>query len=118
MLSLYVYKLNYIEDEAIYIQYANLKRQYKYNKYAEKNAIRKYYKQAVILFTCALKDPIEQLQKQDKVFEKAYYYSIIQVKKAKDQQRDLEKALSIFGIRIQVANYYYDYKEEIKRNEL
>ena len=117
-LSLYIYKLNYIEDEAAYIQYANLKRQYKHNKYAEKNAIYKYYKQIVVLLTCALKDPIKQLQKQDKAFEEACRYSIIQVEKAKDQQRDLEKALSIFDIRIQVATYYYNYKEEIKYNKL
>ena len=117
-LSLYIYKLNYIEDEATYIQYANLKRRYEYNKYTEKNAIRKYYKQAVILLTCTPKDPVKQLQKQDEVFEEARRYSIIQVEKAEDQQRDLEKVLSIFDIRIQVANYYCDYREEIEYNEL
>ena len=118
MLFLYIYKLNYIEDEAVYIQYTNLKRQYKYNKYTKKNTIYKRYKQAVILLTYTLKDPIKQLQKQDKVFEEACRYSIIQVEKAKDQQRDLEKVLSIFSIRIQVANYYYKYREEIEYNEL
>ena len=117
-LSLRIYKLNYVEDNAIYIQYANLKRRYKYNKYVEKNAIYKRYKQAVALFIRASKDPIEQLQKQDKVFKEARYYGIIQVEKAEDQQRDLEKVLPIFGIRIQVATYYYDYEEEIGYNEL
>ena len=118
MFFLYIYKLNYIEDDIAYIQYINLKRQYEYNKYTKKNAIRKYYKQAVILLTYALKDPIKQLQKQDKVFEEARRYSIIQVEKAEDQQRDLEKALPIFSIRIQAATYYYDYKEKIGRNKL
>ena len=118
ILSLYIYKLNYIEDKAVYIQYANLKRQYKRNKYTKKNAICECYKQAVIPLTYTLKDPIKQLQKQNKAFKEARRYSIIQVEKAKDQQKDLEKALSIFSIRIQVANYYYKYREEIEYNEL
>ena len=59
--SLYIYKLNYIEDKAAYIQYINFKRQYKCNKYTKKNAICKYYKQAVILLTYTLKDPIKWL---------------------------------------------------------
>ena len=117
-LSLYVYKLNYIEDDAVYIQYANLKRRYKCNKYTEKNAIYECYERAVAPLTCASKDPVKQLQKQDEAFEEACRYSIIQVEKAEDQQRDLEKALSIFGIRMQVAIYYYDYEEEIGYNEL
>ena len=118
ILSLYVYKLNYVEDKAAYVQYANFKRRYERNKYAKKNTIYKYYKQAVALLTRASKDPVKWLQKQDEVFKEARRYSVIQVEKAKDQQRDLEKALSIFSIRIQVATYYYDYEEEIGRNEL
>ena len=118
MLFLYVYKLNYIEDNITYIQYTNFKRQYKYNKYAKKNAIYKRYKQVVIPLIYILKDPIKQLQKQDEAFKKACRYSIIQVEKAKDQQRDLEKVLSIFDIRIQVATYYYNYKKEIEYNKL
>ena len=117
-LSLYIYKLNYIEDKAVYIQYVNFKRQYKYNKYTKKNAIYKRYKRVVIPFTRTLKDPVKQLQKQDKIFKEARRYSIIQVEKAKDQQKDLKKVLSIFSIKIQVATYYYNYKEEIGYNKL
>ena len=84
-LSLHIYKLNYVEDKAAYIQYANLKKQYEYNKYIKKNAIYKCYKQIVTLLTRTPKDLIEQLQKQDKVFKEARRYSIIQVEKAKDQ---------------------------------